>query len=88
MGGACDDGVPGEVRVSGALHDDRGVVGIVVGAARAVGGDEGILRVSDIQGNCWVWEGGGCWISTGVCKGVREWEGEEDSLFMRLRWDS
>ena len=56
MGGACDDGVPGEVRARGALHDDRGVVGIVVGAARAGAGDgdEGILQVCDIQGNCWV----------------------------------
>ena len=34
VGGACDDGVPGEVGASGALHVDRGVVGITVGAAR------------------------------------------------------
>ena len=86
VGGACDDGVPGEVGANGALHVDRGVGGIVVGAARdgAGGGDEGVLRVGDIQGNCWVWEGGGCWLSTGVCKGVREGEG----LSWKLRWDA
>ena len=51
VGGACDDGVPGEVGAGGALHVDRGVVGITVGAARdgAGAGDEGVLRVSDIQ---------------------------------------